>query len=59
MDRRDPQEVGETDRRWGSRHRAEIGAKGFAATVARHWQGDRQGFRDDLGLRRHEAQLEG
>ncbi|QDV34974.1 hypothetical protein ElP_28710 [Tautonia plasticadhaerens] len=37
---------------------AEIGAKGFATTVARHWNGDRQGYRDYLGLRRHEQQIE-
>jgi general stress protein YciG len=31
-------------RRHGRRHMAEIGAKGFEATVARHWQGDRQSY---------------
>jgi hypothetical protein len=36
----------------------EIGTRGFAATFARRWQGDRQGYRDYLGLRRHEAQIE-
>jgi hypothetical protein len=28
----------------GRRHMAEIGARGFNATVARHWQGDRKGY---------------
>jgi hypothetical protein len=37
---------------------AEIGRKGFETTVARHWQGDRAAYRDYLGLRRHEAQIE-
>jgi hypothetical protein len=47
-----------TYERYGSKHMAEIGAKGFATTVARHWQGDRQAYRDYLGLKRHEAQIE-
>lgn len=37
---------------------AEIGKRGFETTVARHWQGDRAAYRDYLGLRRHEAQIE-
>jgi hypothetical protein len=37
---------------------AEIGARGFAKTVARRLWGDRAAYRDDLGLRRHERQLE-
>lgn len=48
----------ETVKRHGIQHMREIGKRGFEATVARHWAGDRQGFRDYLGLRRHEAQLE-
>jgi hypothetical protein len=47
-----------TFERYGARHMAEIGAKGFATTVARHWQGDRRAYRDYLGLKRHEAQIE-
>jgi hypothetical protein len=44
--------------RYGPKYMAEIGARGFATTVARHWQGDRAAYRDYLGLRRHERQLE-
>jgi hypothetical protein len=47
-----------TVERHGVQHMREIGAKGFAATVARHWQGDRAAYRDYLGLRRHEQQIE-
>lgn len=42
----------------GPAYMAEIGAKGFASTVARHWQGDRAAYRDYLGLRRHEQRIE-
>jgi hypothetical protein len=31
-------------RRDGRRHMAEIGARGFDATVARHWAGDRASY---------------
>lgn len=60
MDRGPPGSAGgrETFRRYGSKHMAEIGKKGFAATVARHWQGDRAAYRNYLGLRKHEAQIE-
>jgi general stress protein YciG len=49
----DRQEAGarggrETFRRHGRKHMQEIGAKGFAATVARHWQGDRKGYLEFL-----------
>lgn len=44
--------------RYGRKHMQEFGPKGFATTVARHWRGDRQAYRDYLGLRRHEAQME-
>lgn len=47
-----------TAERYGPKYMAEFGAKGFATTVARHWQGDRKAYRDYLGLRRHEAQLD-
>ena len=47
-----------TFEKYGSKHMAEIGAMCFAATVARHWQGDRKGYRDYLGLKRHEQQIE-
>jgi hypothetical protein len=47
-----------TYERYGTKYMAEIGAKGFATTVARHWQGDRRAYRDYLGLKRHEAQIE-
>lgn len=33
-----------TVRKHGRAHMATIGAKGFLATCARHWQGDRRGF---------------
>jgi hypothetical protein len=47
-----------TFERHGSKHMAEIDKRGFETTVARHWQGDRAAYRDYLGLRRHEQQLE-
>jgi hypothetical protein len=47
-----------TFERYGSKHMAEIGKRGFETTAARHWNGDSQGYRDYLGLRRHEAQIE-
>ncbi len=47
-----------TFERYGRKHMQEIGAKGFATTVARHWQGDRAAYRDYLGLRRHETQID-
>jgi hypothetical protein len=39
-------------------HMREIGKRGFETTVACHWQGDRAAYRDYLGLRRHEQQIE-
>jgi hypothetical protein len=30
--------------RYGKRHLSQIGARGFASTVNRHWAGDRKGF---------------
>jgi hypothetical protein len=47
-----------TFERYGPRHMAEIGARGFAATVARHWQGDRQGCLDWLRARAHEKRID-
>jgi hypothetical protein len=47
-----------TFERYGRKPMQEIGARGFATTVARHWQGDRKGCRDYLGFRRHEAHIE-
>jgi hypothetical protein len=38
-------------RKHGRRHMGAIGARGFHATVARHWQGDRKG--DVAWLRAH------
>src|SRR5438270_1019044 len=37
--------------RYGRRHMAEIGKRGFETTVARHWQGDRLAYRDFLHAR--------
>jgi hypothetical protein len=47
-----------TFERYGSAHMAEIGKQGFETTIARHWQDDLAAYRDSLGLRRHEQQLE-
>jgi hypothetical protein len=33
-----------TARRYGRAYMAEIAARGFESTVARHWQGDRKGY---------------
>jgi general stress protein YciG len=37
--------------RYGRKHMQEIGGKGFAATVAAHWQGDRKAYHDYLAAR--------
>jgi hypothetical protein len=37
-----------TVERHGVEHMKAIGSKGFAATVARHWQGDKQGYLQHL-----------
>jgi hypothetical protein len=34
----------QTKRRHGRQHYQQAGAKGFMATVARHWQGDKEGY---------------
>jgi hypothetical protein len=34
----------QTKRRHGRQHFQQAGAKGFMATVARHWQGDKRGY---------------
>ena len=46
MDRKEAGKKGgnETAQRHGHPHMAEIGKKGFATTVARHWQGDKDGY---------------
>ena len=41
----------ETFRRYGSKYMAEIGKRGFEATVNHHWKGDRDGYRQYLANR--------
>jgi hypothetical protein len=47
-----------TFERYGSAHMAKIGKRWFETTVARHWQRARAAYRDYLGLRRREQQME-
>ncbi len=47
-----------TFERYGSKHLADIGKRGFETTVARHWAGDRQGFTDWLRAKAHESRIE-
>lgn len=58
MDRGEAGSLGgkETLRRYGTQHFRELGRKGFETTVARHWNGDCQGFREYLANRRWERQ---
>src|SRR5262249_55520931 len=44
--------------RHGREHMRAIGRAGFNATVARHWQGDRAGYREWLAQRQHLAAIE-
>ena len=43
---------------YGRKHFKAIGAKGFAATVARHWGGDRLAFREYLSRKGWEAVID-
>jgi general stress protein YciG len=48
----------ETVARHGKQHMAEIGKRGFATTVARHWGGDAKSYVEYLHQRSHDSQIE-